>query len=235
MRCFILLTLTFVGEFPSHAFPSLLSSLRSLSPLCFFMFLCFADCLCGCVFEWRFIDLSSCLINLRTYLLPAPLEVGTPLRLEWSGGLHKLPIGSGQSPAAKRILVHFRPFEFRLLNDRSNIVICGVVDFTDCIPVLINLGIRQIDVVWLIIAPVYPIYHSVYSCGTRSTLSLSLFVLLLAILYDHMIMYVGLLGHSAVVFHVLKKIFFSCFYVLMTVWVKGLCFFSDILLIYSAV
>jgi len=158
--------------------------------------------LCGCVFEWRFIDLSSCLINLRTYLLPAPLEVGTPLRLEWSGGLHKLPIGSGQSPAAKRILVHFRPFEFRLLNDRSNIVICGVVDFTDCIPVLINLGIRQIDVVWLIIAPVYPIYHSVYSCGTQSTLSLSLFVLLLAILYDHMIMYVGLLGHSAVVFHV---------------------------------
>jgi len=32
---------------------------------------------------------------------------------------------------------------------------------------------------------------------------------LLAILYDHMIMYVGLFGHSAVVFHV--SMFFSCF------------------------
>ena len=36
-------------------------------------------------------------------------------------------------------------------------------------------------------------------------------VLLLDILYDHMIMYVGLFGHSAVVFHV--------FYVLLTVCV----------------
>jgi len=32
---------------------------------------------------------------------------------------------------------------------------------------------------------------------------------LLAILYDHVIMYVGLFGHSAVVFHV--SMFFSCF------------------------
>jgi len=32
--------------------------------------------------------------------------------------------------------------------------------------------------------------------------SIWLFVLLLATLYDHMIMYVGLLGHSAVVIHV---------------------------------
>ena len=36
-------------------------------------------------------------------------------------------------------------------------------------------------------------------------------VLLLAILYDHMIMYLGLFGHSAVVFH--DSMFFSCFYV----------------------
>jgi len=55
--------------------------------------------------------------------------------------------------------------------------------------------------------------------------SIWLFVLLLAILYDHMIMYVGLFGHSAVVFHVFM------FYWLF-VW---LCFFSEILLIYSAV
>jgi len=34
--------------------------------------------------------------------------------------------------------------------------------------------------------------------------SIWLFVLLLAILYDHMIMQVGLFGHSAVVFHVFK-------------------------------
>jgi len=47
------------------------------------------------------------------------------------------------------------------------------------------------------------------------------------ILYDHMIMYVGLFGHSAVVFCVFM--FFSCFYVLLTV------FSSDILFIYSAV
>ena len=45
------------------------------------------------------------------------------------------------------------------------------------------------------------------------------------ILYYHMIMYVGLVGHSAVVFHVFM------FYWLF-VW---MCFFSDILLIYSAV
>ena len=32
--------------------------------------------------------------------------------------------------------------------------------------------------------------------------SVWLFVLLLAILYDHVIMYVGLFGHSAVVFYV---------------------------------
>ena len=54
-----------------------------------------------------------------------------------------------------------------------------------------------------------------------------LFVSLLAILYDHMIMYVGLC-HSAVVFHV-----FRFFYVLLTVYV--VVFFSYILLIYSAV
>ena len=53
------------------------------------------------------------------------------------------------------------------------------------------------------------------------------FVLLLAILYEHMIMYVPvvLFGHSAVVFHVFM------FYWLF-VW---LCFFSDALLLYSAV
>ena len=42
--------------------------------------------------------------------------------------------------------------------------------------------------------------------------SVWLFVLLLAILYDHVIMYVGLFGHSAVVFYV-----FSCSYVLLSV------------------
>jgi len=48
--------------------------------------------------------------------------------------------------------------------------------------------------------------------------SIWLFVLLLAILYDHMIMYVGLFGHSAVVFHVFM--FFSCvFCVLLTLCV----------------
>jgi len=46
--------------------------------------------------------------------------------------------------------------------------------------------------------------------------SIWLFVLLLAILYDHMIMYVGLFGHSAAVFHVFM------FYWLF-VW---LCFFQ---------
>jgi len=60
--------------------------------------------------------------------------------------------------------------------------------------------------------------------------SIWLFVLSLAILYDHMIMYVGLLGHSAVVFHVLF------FHVFMSYWLfVWLCFISDILLIYSAV
>jgi len=46
-----------------------------------------------------------------------------------------------------------------------------------------------------------------------------------------MIMYVGLFGHSAVVFHVFM--FFVFFCVLLTVCV--VCFISDILLIYSAV
>ena len=55
--------------------------------------------------------------------------------------------------------------------------------------------------------------------------SIWLFVLLLAILYDDMIMYVGLLAHYAVVIHV--------FYVLLTVCVV-VCHI-DILLIYSAV
>ena len=49
--------------------------------------------------------------------------------------------------------------------------------------------------------------------------SIWLFVLLLAILYDHTITYVGLFGHSAVVFNV-----FSRFYVLLTVCV--VVFFS---------
>jgi len=61
--------------------------------------------------------------------------------------------------------------------------------------------------------------------------SICLFVLLLAILYYHMIMYVCLFGHSAVVFHVFM--FFVFFCVLLTVCV--VCFISDILLIYSAV
>ena len=39
-------------------------------------------------------------------------------------------------------------------------------------------------------------------------------VCVLATVHDHMIMYVGLLGYSAVVFHV-----FSCFYILLTVCV----------------
>jgi len=47
--------------------------------------------------------------------------------------------------------------------------------------------------------------------------SIWLFFLLLAILYDHMIMYVGLFGHSAVVFHVFM--FFRAFCVLLTVCV----------------
>ena len=46
-------------------------------------------------------------------------------------------------------------------------------------------------------------YHGLY---------LIIFVLLLAILYNHMIMHVGLFGHSAVVFRIF-------FYVLLTVCV----------------
>ena len=57
-------------------------------------------------------------------------------------------------------------------------------------------------------------------------------LLLLAILYDHMIMYVSLFGHSAIVFHVFMFFFmFLCF----TDCLYGCVFFSDILLIYSAV
>ena len=41
-------------------------------------------------------------------------------------------------------------------------------------------------------------------------INVQLFVLLLAILYYHMIMYVGLFGHSAVVFHVFMHVF-MCF------------------------
>jgi len=59
-----------------------------------------------------------------------------------------------------------------------------------------------------------------------------LFVFLLAILYDHMIMYVGLFGHSAVVFHV--SMFFRVF-LCFTDSLCGRVFFSDILLIYLAV
>ena len=59
--------------------------------------------------------------------------------------------------------------------------------------------------------------------------SIWLFVLLLAILYDHVIMYVGLFGHFAVVFHV-----FVSFHVFMFYWLfVWLCFISDILLIYD--
>jgi len=64
--------------------------------------------------------------------------------------------------------------------------------------------------------------------------SIWLFVLLLAILYDHMIMYVGLFGHSAVVQLSFMFLCFSCFFVFYWLFV-WLCFFSDILLIYSAV
>jgi len=52
---------------------------------------------------------------------------------------------------------------------------------------------------------------------TSTSFSIWLFFLLLAILYDHMFMYVGLFGHSAVVFHVFM--FFSCFCVLRTLCV----------------
>ena len=54
-------------------------------------------------------------------------------------------------------------------------------------------------------------------------INVQLFVLLLAILYDHMIMYVGLFGHFAVVFRVFM--FFSCFHVFYWLFV-WLCFFS---------
>ena len=40
-----------------------------------FHVLCFTDCLCGCFFQWHFIDLFSCvaasLFNILTYLLSA--------------------------------------------------------------------------------------------------------------------------------------------------------------------
>jgi len=39
---------------------------------------------------------------------------------------------------------------------------------------------------------------------------------LIATLYDHIVMYIGLFGHSAFVFHVF---IFSCFYVILTVCV----------------
>jgi len=55
--------------------------------------------------------------------------------------------------------------------------------------------------------------------------SIRLFVLLPAILYDYMIMYVGLFGHSAVVFHVFM--FFSYFLCFTDCFV--VVFFSDIL------
>ena len=54
--------------------------------------------------------------------------------------------------------------------------------------------------------------------------SIWLFVLLLAILHDHMIMYVGLFGNSAVVFHVFLNVFFMF---LMFYWLfVWLCFFQ---------
>ena len=57
-------------------------------------------------------------------------------------------------------------------------------------------------------------------------------LLLLSILYDHMIMYVGLFGHSAVVFHVFMLFYvFFCF----TDCLCGCIFFSDILLICSPI
>ena len=59
--------------------------------------------------------------------------------------------------------------------------------------------------------------------------SIWLFVLLLAIVYDHMIMYVGLFGHSAVVFQVFM--FFFMFFICYTDCLYGCVFFSDILLI----
>ena len=49
------------------------------------------------------------------------------------------------------------------------------------------------------------VYHTVLTTTSKPTFlpwSLLDYVSLLAILHDHMIMYVGLFGHSAVVFHV---------------------------------
>jgi len=57
---------------------------------------------------------------------------------------------------------------------------------------------------------------------------LYLTVLLLATLYDHMFMYVGLFVHSAVVFH--DFMLFSCFYVLCRPIDVRLCFTSDTVL-----
>ena len=57
--------------------------------------------------------------------------------------------------------------------------------------------------------------------------SITLFVLLLATLYDHMFMYVGLFVYSAVVFNVFM------FYVGLLI--VRFCFISDMLLIYSTV
>jgi len=56
-------------------------------------------------------------------------------------------------------------------------------------------------------------------------------IFLITSYYDHMIRYVGLFGHSAVVFHVFCVFMFLCF----TDCLCGYVFFSDILLIYSAV
>jgi len=56
--------------------------------------------------------------------------------------------------------------------------------------------------------------------------SIRLFVLLLATLYDHMFMYVGLFVYSAVVFNVFM------FYVGLLIVL--FCFISDMLLIYSS-
>jgi len=61
--------------------------------------------------------------------------------------------------------------------------------------------------------------------------SVWLFFLLLAILYNHLIMHVGLFGHSAVVFHVFM--FFLVFmFCRLSVW---LCFFSDIIDLFSCI
>jgi len=49
--------------------------------------------------------------------------------------------------------------------------------------------------------PIVLLYNSVY-LYFLTMVSVWIFVLLLALVYDYMIMYVGLFGHSAVVFHV---------------------------------